>query len=50
MPAAMKVAGILRNKGRSVDLILNRKKNLAWAYSYAGMENIFIIFTCFNLI
>ena len=33
--AAMKVCGILRQKGRSVDMILPKKKKIAWAYSYA---------------
>jgi len=35
LPAAMQVANILRAKGRSTDVILNKKKNLGWAYSYA---------------
>jgi histidyl-tRNA synthetase len=35
LPAAMTVANILRSKGRSTDVILNKKKNLGWAYSYA---------------
>jgi len=35
LPAAMNVANILRSKGRTTDVILNRKKNLGWAYAYA---------------
>jgi len=35
LPAALQVANVLRSKGRSTDVILNRKKNLGWAYSYA---------------
>eukprot|EP01111_Echinosteliopsis_oligospora_P010312 TRINITY_DN3182_c3_g1_i1.p1 TRINITY_DN3182_c3_g1~~TRINITY_DN3182_c3_g1_i1.p1 ORF type:complete len:538 (-),score=217.87 TRINITY_DN3182_c3_g1_i1:32-1621(-) len=35
LPAAMTVASLLRTKGRSVDVILNKKKNLGWAYTYA---------------
>jgi len=36
MPAAQQVSNLLRGKGQSVDLILNKKKNLAWAYAYAN--------------
>jgi len=35
LPAALQVANILRSRGRATDVILNRKKNLGWAYSYA---------------
>jgi histidyl-tRNA synthetase len=36
MPAAMQVSTLLRSKGQSVDLILNKKKNVSWSYAYAN--------------